>query len=138
MKLQTYLNFAGNCREAFHYYEQHLGGKIVMMMPHGQGPNLDDGPPDWKDAVLHARIDIGGTVVMGADIPGCQPMRSAYLSLIVSSTGEAERIYAALSDGGVIFMPIAETYFAFRFAQLRDKFGMSWMILNERPMPAAA
>jgi len=62
-------------------------------------------------------------------------MRSAYLTLIVNSTAEAERIYAVLSDGGQIFMPMAETFFAFRFAQLRDKFGTSWTLLHERPRP---
>jgi PhnB protein len=122
-------------QEAFRYYEQHLGGKITMMMTHGQGPNPNADPANWKNAILHARMSIGETELLGADIPGCQPMRSAYLSLIVSSIDEAERVYAALSDGGEIFMPMAETFFAFRFAQLRDRFGASWMILNERPRP---
>jgi PhnB protein len=138
MKLFTYLNYAGNCQEAFRFYEQHLGGKITMMMTHGQGPYANDGPPDWKNAILHARMAIGETELLGADIPGAQPMRSAYLTLIVSSIEEAERIYATLSDGGEIFMPMNETFFAFRFAQLRDKFGTSWMILHERPMPQSA
>jgi PhnB protein len=135
MKLLTYVNYAGNCQEAFRYYEQHLGGKITMMMTHGQGPNPNAGPANWKNAILHARINIGETELLGADIPGCQPMRSAYLSLLVSSIDEAQRVYAALSDGGEIFMPMAETFFAFRFAQLRDRFGASWMIINERPRP---
>lgn len=135
MKLYTYLNYGGACQEAFRFYEQHLGGKITMMMTHAQGPNTKDGPPDWKNAILHARITIGETELLGADIPNSQPMRSAYLSLIVGSIDEAERIYAALSDGGQIFMPMQETFFAFRFAQLRDKFGTSWMILHERPRP---
>jgi PhnB protein len=135
MKLYTYLNYTGNCPEAFRFYEQHLGGKITMMMTHAQAPIPDAGPPNWKDAILHARMNIGETELMGADIPGCQPMRSAYLTLIVTSIEEAERIYATLSDGGEIFMPMTETFFAFRFGQLRDKFGTSWMILHERPMP---
>jgi len=135
MKLYTYLNYGGNCQEAFRFYEQHLGGKITMMMTHGQGPNPNAGPPNWKEAILHARMNIGETELMGADIPGCQPMRSAYLTLIVSSIDEAERIYATLSNGGEIFMPMTETFFAFRFGQLRDKFGTSWMILHERPRP---
>ena len=133
MRLYTYLNYGGNCQEAFRFYEQHLGGKITMMMTHGQGPNPNVGPPEWKNAILHARMNIGETELMGADIPGAQPMRSAYLTLIASSTEEAERIYATLSEGGEVFMPMAETFFAFRFAQLRDKFGTSWMILHERP-----
>ncbi len=133
MKLYTYINYAGDCQEAFRFYEQHLGGKITMMLTHGQGPNANDGPPNWKDAILHARIDLGETVLMGADIPNAQPVRSAYLSLMAGSIDEAERIYAALSDGGEIFMPLEENFFAFRFAQLRDRFGTSWMILYERP-----
>ena len=140
MKLLTYLNYGGNCEQAFRFYEQHLGGKISMMMTHGQQPGLNDVSPDWKNAILHARISIGETELMGADIPPdrFQPMRSAYLSLLVSSTDEAERIYALLSDGGQIFMPMQETFFAFRFAMLRDKFGTSWMLLHERPAPQSA
>jgi len=137
MKLHTYLNYGGNCEQAFRFYEQHLGGKITMMMTHGQQPNAKDVPRGWTDAILHARMNIGETELFGADVPPerFQPMRSAYLSLTVSSTEEAERIYALLSDGGQIFMPIQETFFAFRFAMLRDKFGTSWMILHERPQP---
>ena len=135
MKLYTYLNYGGNCQEAFRFYEQHLGGKITMMMTHGQGANPNNVPPDWENAVLHARMNMGETELFGADIPSYKPMRSAYLSLLVSSIDEAERIYAALSEGGEIFMPMEETFFAFRFAQLRDRFGTSWMILHERPRP---
>src|SRR5260370_3694791 len=137
MTLHTYLNYGGNCEQAFRFYEQHLGGKIIMMMTHGQAPNPSNVPSNWKNAILHARLNIGETVLMGADIPPdrFQPMRSAYLSLTVGSTAEAERIYALLSDGGEIFMPMQETFFAFRFAMLRDKFGTSWMLLHERPMP---
>jgi PhnB protein len=133
MKLFTYVNFAGRCREAFGFYEKHLGGKVTMMMTHGEVPQGNAGRPDWKDAILHARMTIGETELLGADIPNAEPMRSAYLTLIVGSTPEAERIWATLSDGGEIFMPLAETFFAFRFGQLRDKFGMNWMIIHERP-----
>jgi len=137
MKLHTYLNYGGNCEQAFRFYEQHLGGKITMMMTHGQQPNAKDVPPAWTNAILNARMNIGETELFAADVPPerFQPMRSAYLSLTVSSIEEAERIYALLSDGGQIFMPIQETFFAFRFAMLRDKFGTSWMILHERPQP---
>src|SRR5207245_7331481 len=128
-------NFGGNCAEAFRFYEKHLGGKIGMMMTHQQAPQPSPLGPDWKDKVLHARITIGDTEVMGADIPSYQPMRSVYLSLGGASDGEAERIFKALSEGGEIFMPMQETFFATRFAQLRDKFGTSWMIIHERPMP---
>jgi PhnB protein len=139
MKLYTYLNYGGNCAEAFHFYEKHLGGKISMMMTHGEMPAGERAvPDDWKSAILHARMTLGETELLGADVPPdhFQPMRSAYLSLLADSIEEAERIYALLSEAGEIFMPMAETFFAFRFAMLRDKFGTSWMVLHERPRPA--
>jgi PhnB protein len=138
MKLFTYLNYGGKCQEAFRFYEQHLGGKITMMVTHGQGPHANAASPEMKNTILHARMTIGETQLLGADIPGAQPMRSAYLTLLVGSNEEAERVYATLSDGGEIFMPMKEDFFAFRFAQLRDKFGTSWMIIHERPMPQGA
>jgi PhnB protein len=136
MKMNTYVNFRGTCAEAFRLYEQHLGGTIGMMMTHGQGPDQSRVGPEWKDAVLHARITIGGVELMGADIPDAEPMRSAYLSLSVDQDADAERIFAVLADGGQVFMPLQETFFASRFGQLRDRFGINWMILHERPRPA--
>ncbi len=138
MKMSTYVNFAGRCAEAFRFYETHLGGKISMMMTHGQMPDPSKVKPDWKDMVLHARVAIGGTELLGADIPAAQPMRSAYLSLSVDSDAEAERIFAALSDGGEVLMPMQETFFATRFGQVRDRFGLNWMVLHERPAPPRA
>ncbi|HJZ75139.1 MAG TPA: VOC family protein [Vicinamibacterales bacterium] len=135
MKLYTYVNFAGTCAEAFRFYEKHLGGTIGMMMTHGQAPDQSKVKPELKDAVLHARLSVGGTELMGADIPSAQPMRSAYLSLGVDSDAEAERIFSALSERGEVFMPLQETFFATRFGQLRDRFGINWMILHERPRP---
>jgi PhnB protein len=138
MKLYTYLNFGGNCREAFQFYEANLGGKISMMMtPHAEQPNQAGVSSEWADRILHARMDMAGTELMAADVPPerFQPMRSAYLSLLTATTEEAERVYGLLSDGGDIFMSIQETFFALRFAMLRDRFGINWMILHERPRP---
>ena len=137
MKLITYVNFAGKCAEAFHYYEQHLGAKIGMLMTHGQNPQPSPySTGELKDTILHARISIGGTELAGADVPKAEPMRSAYLTLHTDSDSEAERIFSALSDGGQVFMPMQETFFASRFGQLRDRFGINWMILHERPLSA--
>jgi PhnB protein len=131
MKLDFYINYKGNCKEAFQFYERHLGGKITMMNTFREIPGGANIPEERKDDILHARIEIGGAVLMGADIPQAEPMRSAYLSLRVNSTEEAERIYRLLSDGGEIFMKMEQTFFASRFAMLRDKFGTSWMLLHE-------
>jgi len=130
VRLDVYVNYRGRCEEAFHYYERHLGGRITGLVRHRDQPNPNIGD-DWKDKILHAHIGIGSTVVMGADIPNAEPMRSAYLTLTVDSEQDAERIYAALTEGGEIFMKLDRTPFANRFAMLRDKFGASWMLLHQ-------
>ena len=134
MKLYTYLNYGGNCRQAFDFYAEQLGGKITAVVTHGDRPGARDVPPEWRSAVLHARMEIGETVLLGADVPPerFQPMRSAYLTLMLDSVEDAEQKYALLSEGGQIFMPMEETFFARRFAMLRDRFGTSWMLLHER------
>lgn len=135
MKLNPYLNFPGNCAEALRYYEQHLGAKIGLTMTHGQMPAAGPGlSPEWKDKILHASLDIAGARLMASDVPSAQPMRSAYLCVAADSDADAERMYRALADGGEVFIPLGETFFAFRFAQLRDRFGINWMVIHERPM----
>jgi len=130
MRLDIYLNYRGTCEQAFRFYEQQLGGRITGMIRHRDQPNPNI-PSNWKDKVLHARIDIGATTVMGADIPSAEPMRSAYLALSLEGEEEAERVYALLAAGGEIFMKMEKTPFANRFAMLRDKFGTSWMLLHQ-------
>lgn len=130
MRLDVYVNYRGVCEEAFRYYERHLGGRITSLARHGDAPNPQI-PADWHGKVLHARIEIGGAVLMGADIPSAEPMRSAYLTLRPDGEADTERIYAALADGGEIFMKLEKTFFANRFAMLRDRFGASWMLLHE-------
>jgi PhnB protein len=140
MKLTTHLHYGGNCAEALRFYEEHLGAKISFMMTYEQMPEPKNIPPGCEQGVLHASIRIADATIMAGDAPAdrFQPMRSAYLALSVDSDEEAERIYALLTDGGEIILPMAETFFALRFAMLRDKFGILWMLIHERPMPAGA
>jgi PhnB protein len=130
MRLDIYVNYRGNCEEAFRFYAQHLDGKVTGIVRHGEMPNPAT-PANWKDKVLHARIEIGGTVLMGADVAHAEPMRSAYLSLSLDREEDAERAYALLADGGEVFMKLEKTPFANRFAMLRDRFGTSWMLLHQ-------
>jgi PhnB protein len=130
MRLDIYVNYRGNCEQAFRFYEQHLGGRITGMIRHREQPNPNI-PADWQDKVLHARIAIGTGILMGADIPSAEPMRSAYLTLSLDLEEDAERVYALLAAGGETFMKMEKTPFANRFAMLRDKFGTSWMLLHQ-------
>lgn len=134
MKLYTQLNFGGNCEEALRFYAKHLGGKIVTMMNQSEAPGAPSGA---GKAIIHARMDIGDTVLIANDVPGTvfQKMRSVYLYLSVDSDREAERIHKLLSDGGEIYMPMEETFYATRFSMLRDRFGVSWTIIHERRAP---
>lgn len=131
MKLDIYVNYRGTCEEAFRFYEQHLGGRLATMMRHEEAPNPQI-PADYAKKILHAHLDLGGAALLGADVPTAEPMRSAYVTLTVDTVAEAERIYALLSEGGEIFMRMEETFFAPRFAMLRDRFGTSWMLLAAR------
>jgi PhnB protein len=133
MRLSTHLTFPGNCEQAFHYYEQHLEGKILMLMKQSQAPGAPPNP-GGADPVIHARVQIGDAMLIGNDVPKDrhQPMRSAYLYLSVDSTEEAERVYALLMKGGEAYTPLTETFFATRFSQLRDQFGVLWSLLHER------
>ena len=132
MRLFAQLNFGGNCEEAFRFYETQLGGKIVMMMNQSQAPGA---PRDAGKAIIHARIDIGDTVLTGNDVPPSvfKKIRSVYLNLSLDSAAEAERVHNVLAEGGEVYMPLQETFFATRFSQLRDRFGVLWSIIHERP-----
>jgi PhnB protein len=134
MTLYTHLNFPGNCAQAFHFYEQNLGGKLLMLMRQSDVPGTDPTTGSLSP-VIHARMELGDTVLIGNDVPPerHQPMRSAYLYLSVGSAEEAERVYSLLVQEGEAFMPLEETFYATRFSQLRDRFGTLWTLLHERP-----
>ena len=137
MKSNTYLNFGGNCTEAFKYYEKNLGGKIGMIMTYDQMPDPKNPPkPEEAKYALHASVTIGGTTVMASDVPKdrFQPIRSSYICLSVDSSEEAERVFKVLSDKGEVHMPMDETFFATRYGILRDQFGVLWMVIHEKPM----
>lgn len=134
MKLYTHLNFGGNCEEAFRFYEKHLGGKITMMMKASELPPQVKAPGSLN-AIIHARMNVAGVELIGNDVPPehFKAIRSSYLYLSVDSADEAERIYKVLEKGGEVGMKMEETFFATRFGQVRDKFGVLWTIIHERP-----
>lgn len=131
MQVNPYLNFDGQCEEAFRFYEQVLGGKIEAMMTHGESPIAGEVPSEWHDRILHARLVVGDQVLMASDSPPeyYQKPQGLYVSLHVEDPAEAERIFRALAEGGTVTMPFQKTFWAAGgFGMLTDRFGTPWMI----------
>jgi PhnB protein len=130
MQLNAYLNFSGQCEQAFKYYETHLGGKIEFIMTNGNSPMADKVPTEWRDKIMHARMRIGNTVVMGSDATPqhFQQPQGFNVCLSTDSIEEAERFFTALSQNGNVKMPLQQTFWAARFGALVDQFGIPWMI----------
>jgi len=136
MQWNPYLNFNGNCQEAFKYYERVLGGKIVAMMSHADMPAEAQAqtPPESKNKIMHARLTVGDQVLMGSDSPPghFEKTQGMSVALQVDDPNEAERIFAALADNGTVRMPIQPTFWAIRFGMLTDRFGVPWMVNCEK------
>ena len=130
MQLNPYLNFNGQCEEAFKTYEKCLNGKIEFLMTHEQSPMADKTPTEWKKKIMHATLRFGEQVVMGADVPPqyYQQPQGFAVSISLSDPAEAERIFKELSAGGVVRMPLEKTFWAERFGMFTDRFGTPWMI----------
>jgi PhnB protein len=134
MQVNTYLNFNGQCAEAFRFYAQVLGGKIEAMMTHRDSPIADQVPPGWHDRVLHARLVVGDTVLMASDSPPerYEKPQGMYVSLQVPDVADAERIFQALAQNGTVTMPFEKTFWAERFGMVVDRFGTPWMVNCEQ------
>ena len=130
MQLNPYLIFNGQCEAAFKFYEERLGGKILVMLTHGSSPMAEKGPPEWRDKIMHARLTVGDAVLMGSDSPPehYEGMKGCYVALNTEVPADAERIFHALAENGTVRMPLQETFWAARFGMLIDQFGVSWMI----------
>jgi PhnB protein len=140
MNLTPYLQYNGTCREAFDFYVQTLGAKMLMCMTYADAPPGEMDPactPPVADKIMHARIELpGGGMIMGSDSPPGRYAAPAGFSLNLGLTDvkEAERIYQALSAKGQVVMPMEETFWAERFAMFTDRFGTPWMINVEKEM----
>lgn len=130
MHFHAYLTFNGDCEEAFRYYAKHLGGEISALMKFSEGP--PDMPVDDadRDLIMHASLNIGNAMIMASDAPGgrYRKPQGVSVSIAIDDPKEAERIFAALADGGDIEMPIGETFWAERFGMVTDRWGTPWMI----------
>ena len=137
MNVCPYLNFNGNCAEAFRFYEQALGGKILMMQTHGNSPMKDQTPAEWLDKVMHVRMALGDQLLMGSDAPGQhydKPQGFA-VSVTFTDTARSEQVFTALAEGGRVTMPFSSTFWSPGFGGVVDRFGTPWMV-NTEPPPA--
>ena len=136
MMVNTYLAFSGNCKEAFQFYERALGGKITFMTTHDESPMADKTAPEWKDKIMHARLETPGGVLMGSDHPQATKPSGFSVSVSVNDGAEAERIFKGLSDGGKVQMAFQKTFWSPGFGMFIDKFDVPWMVNTEGPMPS--
>ena len=135
MQLSTHLLFDGQCEAAFQFYARCLGAKITFSMIYGGSPAEQQVPAEWRNRILHAALQVGDQVLMGADCPPgrYQPPQGFSVSIAVKDPAAAERIFHALAEGGKVTMPIQPTFWSPRFGMLVDRFGIPWMINCEQP-----
>jgi PhnB protein len=130
--LHTYIHFDGRCEEAIAFYQQAVGAVQLMLSRYKEAPQDSPGqpcPPGSENKIMHARLNIGGTTVMMSDGPCSGRYEGFSLTLVASTPAEAERLFAALSPGGKVDMPLAKTFFSPAFGMLTDRFGVKWMVL---------
>lgn len=133
--VQPYLFFNGRCEEAIEFYRKSLGAEVTMMLRFKENPD----PDAWlsgtanEDKIMHANLRIGDTFMMLSDgrCGGAPRFDGFGLSLTAKDEADADRLFAALADGGEVQMPLGKTFFSPRFGMVADRFGVLWMILCE-------
>ena len=132
MAFHPYLNFGGNCREAFTRYQEIFGGELTLLTM-SEMPGGEDVPPDQADRIMHAALTFDGHILMASDAPPGDfgPVQGMLVNYTVTDVAEAERVFEALAEGGEVTMPMAETFWAPRFGMCVDRFGTPWMVNAE-------
>ncbi len=136
MQVQSYLFFDGRCEEAIEFYRKALGAEVEMLMRFKDCPEPPPAgtfPPGSENKVMHASLKIGDTNVLASDsqCAGQPSFQGFGLALTVPSEADADRVFAALADGGQVQMPLGKTFFSPRFGMVADRFGVTWMVLVE-------
>jgi len=129
--LQPYLFFGGRCEEAIEFYRKALGAELVMESRFKDAPEPQPGMPEcFQDKIMHATLRIGDTLLMASDgrCEGQATFEGFSLSIAVSDETEAERVFTALGEGGLVTMPLEKTFWAPKFGMLQDRFGVGWMV----------
>ena len=134
MQVQPYLFLDGRCEEALDFYKKAIGAKVenLMRWKDNPDPSMNNGPN--KDKVMHAHVTIGDATVLASDgrCEGKPEFKGFALTISTKTAAEADKTFAALSDGGQVQMPMTKTFFSERFGMLADKFGVGWMVIVEK------
>lgn len=135
MRLNPHLQFDGQCESAFRFYEQCIGGRIVVMMTYGETPVGEQMQEGWRNKILHTTLAVGSYLLQGGDVPpkSYQKPQGFSVMLNIEDTTEAERIFTGLSHNGTVRMSLQETFWAKRFGMLTDQFGTPWTITCGKP-----
>lgn len=130
MQLEPYLFFEGRCEEALEFYRKALGAEVTFLMRYKESPDPGMCPPGGEDKVMHANLRLGDTTLMASDglCQGHPVFQGFSLSLSLPDEAAARRLFAALSEGGQVQMPLEKTFWSRLFGMVADRFGVSWMI----------
>ncbi len=140
--VNVYLTFNGNCEEAFNFYKSVFGGEFPYIGRFGDMPPSEDGKQvseEEKNKIMHVSLPISGeTMLMGSDVGGewssnFKEGNNFSLSLNANSREEAEKLFNALSEGGMVKMPLEDTFWGAYFGMWTDKFGINWMVNYDDP-----
>jgi PhnB protein len=138
--VQPYIFFGGRCEEALEFYRNAIGAEVQMLTRFKESPEPHGLPDCFDEKVMHATVRIGKTTLMASDgqCEGNQNFDGFSLSITVPDEGEAERVFAALTEGGLVITPLEKTFWSPKFGMLQDRFGVSWMISVEHKPGAGA
>lgn len=129
-QFEPYLNFDGTCADAMRSYERILGGKLTLMKM-SDSPMAAQTPPDARDRIMHARLEVDGRVLMASDtMPGMkyQGIHGVGISLSYADAAQAKKVFEALAEGGTVTMPLQKTFWVESFGMVTDRFGTPWMV----------
>ncbi len=140
MAFHPYLNFGGNCREAFTRYQEIFGGELVLLTMKDT-PSAESAPTHLAELIMHAALTFDGNLLMASDDPTTDsfgPVQGMMVHYSVADAGEAKRVFEALAEGGTVTQPIGETFWSPMFGMCVDRFGTPWMIGAEPPAERSA
>jgi PhnB protein len=135
MLVQPYLMFDGRCEEALEFYRRAIGAEVTALLRWKDSPDPRMAMPGAEDKVMHSRLRVGETTILASDgqCQGKPEFHGFSLSITAADVAEANRLFAALGEGGQVQMPLSETFFSPRFGMVADRFGVSWMVYVEGP-----